>query len=217
MRRLIAIAIPTLLVLTLTNICHAQLAVGIRGGLNISSLAGDVATDSKTGILAGAFVGIPLKNNWGIQPEISYVQKGAKREFLETTGGSTTETTKLDYIELQIPIGVDLPVENENINPRLYAGPTVALALSCEEVERAEPSGTESSSDCKDDIKTYDFGLVFGFGVELGSGRNAFIADLRYDVGIANINDAVDDEGNRVRVSNKNRSTQLLVGYRRKL
>jgi hypothetical protein len=50
---------------------------------------------------------------------------------------------------------------------------------------------------------------VFGVGVELGSGPGAFLADLRYDYGIADINDTGDN------ISKKNRSIQLSFGYRR--
>jgi hypothetical protein len=104
-----------------------------------------------------------------------------------------------------LPIGINLAVESESAQPRLYAGPTLGFALSCE----VKPDTDEPPSDCKDNIKSTDFGLVFGIGVELGSGPGAFLADLRYDYGIADINDTEDD------ITNRNRSLQLLIGYRR--
>lgn len=211
MRKLFSISTAASLLMMLTNIGHAQLAVGVRGGLNISKLAGDVITESKVGLIAGAFVGIGLSGNWGMQPELSYVQKGTKREV---QGGELTGTTKLDYLELQVPINVDLPVKSERFNPRLQAGPTFAAALSCK-VEETGPSDTESE-DCMDDIESYDIGIVLGFGLDIGSGPGAFIADIRYNIGLTNINDAVDEEGNPEPFALKNRSTQLLVGYRRK-
>jgi hypothetical protein len=208
MKRLFATAIPALLVLTLASVGHAQLAVGVRAGLSYSSLGGDVKTDSKTGFMAGAFAGIGISGNWGIQPEISYVQKGAKIEGIDPgTAETQTITTKLDYIELQLPVDVDLPVESESVNPRLYAGPTFGIALSCK-VESDAPE--DQPVDCKDDVKSTDYGLVFGIGVELGSGPGAFVADLRYDMGLANINDAGSDP-----TTSKNRGIQILIGYRR--
>ncbi len=210
MKRLIATATPALLVLMLANVGHAQLSVGVRGGLNFSKLTGDIRTDSRTGFMAAAFAGIGISGNWGIQPEISYVQKGAKIEGIDPgTAETQTITTKLDYIELQLPVDVDLPVENESITPRLYAGPTIGLALSCK-VE--SDTSNDPAVDCKEDVKTYDFGLVLGVGVELGSGPGAFIADLRYLVGFANINDAGEDP-----TTSKNRGIQILVGYRRNI
>jgi hypothetical protein len=108
-------------------------------------------------------------------------------------------------VELLLPVGIDLAVESESVQPRLYAGPALGFALSCE----VKSDTGDPPSDCKDNIKSSDFGLVFGVGVELGSGPGAFLADLRYDYGIADINDTGDD------ISNKNRSIQLLIGYRR--
>jgi hypothetical protein len=208
MKRLIAIATPALLVLMLANIGHAQLAVGVRAGLSYANLGGDVKTDSKTGFMAGAFAGIGISGNFFLQPEVYYAQKGAKIEGFDlATGSPITTETSLDYIELQVPVGIDLSIENETVNPRAYAGPTLGFALRCEVV--TDPSD-DPPVDCKDSVKSYDFGIVFGIGVEFGSGPGAFVADLRYDLGLANINDA-----ERETVSNKNRAIQILIGYRR--
>lgn len=206
MLRLITITTPALLVLLLAASGQSQTAVGVRGGFSYSELAGEIKTDSKTGFLVGAFAGIGIAANWRIQPEISYIQKGAKVEGSDVaTGEPLTVTTDIDYLELLLPVGIDLAVEGETVQPRLYVGPTFAFALSCE----VDPDTGDPPRDCKDDIKSSDFGIVFGIGVELGSGPGAFLADLRYDYGIADINDTADN------ISNKNRSIQLLFGYRR--
>jgi hypothetical protein len=202
MPRLIRFATPVLLVLLLSSAVQGQVSVG----LSYSELAGEIKTDSKTGFMAGVFFGIGIAGSWGIMPEVSYVQKGAKVEGSDVaTGEPLSVTTDIDYVELLLPVGIDLAVESESVQPRLYAGPALGFALSCEVTSDAG----DPPSDCKDNIKSSDFGLVFGFGVELGSGPGAFLADLRYDYGIADINDTGDN------ISNKNRSIQLLIGYRR--
>ncbi|MGD8867779.1 MAG: porin family protein [Gemmatimonadales bacterium] len=206
MPRLISITTPALLVLLLAVSGHSQTSVGVRGGFSYSELAGEIKTDSKSGFLIGAFVGFGIAGNLGIRPEISYVQKGAKVEGSDlATGEPLSQTTDIDYFELLIPVGIDLAVEGETVQPRLYVGPTLGLALSCE----FDPDTGDPSQDCKDDFKSSDFGVVFGVGVELGSGPGAFLADLRYDYGIADINDTGDN------ISKKNRSIQLSFGYRR--
>lgn len=206
MPRLIPITTPALLVLLLASSGNAQLSVGVRGGFSYSELAGEIKTDSKSGFLVGAFVGIGIAGNWGIRPEIAYVQKGAKVEGSDAvTGEPLTQTWDFDYLELLLPVGIDLAVEGESVQPRLYVGPTLGLTLSCE----FDPDTGDPPQDCKDDFKSSDFGIVFGIGVELGSGPGAFLADLRYDYGIVDINDTGDN------VSRKNRSIQLSFGYRR--
>lgn len=207
MPRLIRLATPAALALLIASTAQAQMSVGLRGGLSYAELAGDqISTDPKTGFVAGAYVGIKISGNWVVMPEASYVQKGAKVEgFEEATGEPLTVTTDIDYVELLVPVGINLAVESESVQPRLYAGPTLGFALRC----KIDPDTGETPSDCKDSVKSTDFGLVFGIGVELGSGPGAFLADLRYDYGIADINDTEDD------ITNSNRSLQLLVGYRR--
>ena len=191
MKRLIALATPMLLALLPTGTVQAQISVGLRGGLSYSELSGEqINTDSKTGFMGGVYAGVKISNNWVIMPEVSYIQKGAKVEGADIgTGAPLTVTTDIDYVELLLPIGINFSVESESLQPRLYAGPTLGFALSCE----VKPDTDEPPSDCKDDIKSSDYGIVFGFGVELGSGLGAFLADLRYDYGIADINDTGDD------------------------
>ena len=173
--------------------------------MSLSESSGDVSTDLRTGCLVGAFVGLGIAGNSGIQPEISYVQKGASRKAVDPgTFETLTETTKLDYIELQVPVDIDIQIENRDITPRLYAGPTFGLALSCE-VETEGAAGPPV--DCKDNVKSYDLGLLVGLGVQLGAGPGAIVADLRYDLGILNVN-----EGS---ATQRNRSIQVLLGYQR--
>lgn len=206
MRRLIRIIAIAPLVLLLPSPLHAQISVGVHGGISYSEVAGGVKTDSKTGLLAGAFAGIGIVGNWGVRPEVAYIQKGFKVEGTDVlTGQPLTITTDIDYLEFLLPVGLDLAVEGEGVQPHLFAGPSFGFALSCE----VKPDTDEPPQDCKDNFKSSDFGIVFGIGVELGSGPGAFLANLRYDYGIADINDTGDT------ISNKNRSIQLAVGYRR--
>lgn len=207
MQKLFGLTLPALLLLLLSSAAQAQVSVGVRGGLSYSELVGaEINTDSKTGFMAGAYVGIQISGAWVVQPEVSYIQKGAKVQGSDIiTGEPLSVTTDIDYVELLLPVGIILAVESESVQPRLYAGPALGLALSCE----VKPDTEEPPSDCKDSIKSSDFGLVFGIGIELGSGPGAFLADLRYDYGIADINDTEDN------ITNKNRSIQLLIGYRR--
>lgn len=193
----------------------AQISLGVRGGVGFSQLAGEVQTNSRTRFVAGAFAGFGIAANYGLQPELDYAQKGAKTEseIVDPRGGLITlkQTTSLDYLELLVPAYVTIKVTNERVKPRIYAGPTFGLVLNCKvNVDRSvgEPLPT---ADCKDDVKSIDFGLVFGFGLALGAGPGKFAADLRYDLGLSNVSDLADDP------SKKNRSLQILVGYVREL
>ena len=226
MKRLITLTFVALLVTTTANRVSAQTSVGLRAGLNIAHLGPDLETDSRTGLLFGVFVGRDFGERLGIQVELDYSQKGAVKEFLvlDVGGGEATvgdQEIRLDYIELQVPIVYIIPMENKKVKPRIYAGPTLALELSCE--TEFEASGNSVTFGCEDEIdvgfgpepaftrtKTLDFGIVLGVGVELGEGAGAFTADIRYDTGLTNVNEFSPP-------LIKNRALQLLIGYLRRI
>jgi hypothetical protein len=214
MNRLIAATALTLLG-AMPVPAAAQLSLGFRTGLSYAHLAGDVNTDSRTRLAIGAFAGLRVVANVDLQAEVSYSQKGARtdsRVFDPVEGPIRIEqTTSLDYVELQVPLGLTIPVKDERVRPRVYVGPAAALVVNCKIETDVTPGSSPPPADCRDDTKSLDFGVVFGIGLEYGRGPGAFIADIRYDVGFTNISDIPDDP------SKKNRSLQLLVGYVRHL
>lgn len=73
-----------------------KVTFGIKGGVNISNVYDskqqDFDTNSKLGLAAGVFLGLPLSTYVGIQPELLYSQRGYKEtgslfdsEFTRTT------------------------------------------------------------------------------------------------------------------------------------
>lgn len=138
-------------------------------------------------------------------------------------------TNDLDYVELQVPIAVMIPARRTAVRARVYAGPSVALEVKCRSdlsaaVQSFSPTGTplarvstSTSGGCEDEIgrlggplftatKRLDFGLIFGAGVDVGVGRGALTGDLRYDFGLADIQDGT---GGTIR----NRAFEVLFGY----
>ena len=93
---------------------------GVKGGVSFSTLSADssenVDLDSRTGIVAGAFVTWPIAEHVGLQLEGLYAQKGAAFDQSGVTG-----TTKLDYFEVPLLAGrVHGPVAfGRNIPPVL--------------------------------------------------------------------------------------------------
>src|SRR5687767_3367523 len=88
--------------LALTSSGFAQgLTGGVKLGLNVASLdiedEDDVEFKSKTGIIAGAFVGVRVNDMFSIQPEFLFSQKGASLE-----GGGEEGTIKLDFFEIPV-------------------------------------------------------------------------------------------------------------------
>lgn len=108
-----------LALLFLTIVCSAQSLIpikyGIKAGLNfsslnISSIEGVQPTDnsSQIGIAAGFIVHIPLSDEWFINPEVLYLQKGTSfnyafthdHELNQRDEYKTNNQLTLSYVEL---------------------------------------------------------------------------------------------------------------------
>lgn len=219
------VALLTLALATMP--AHAQsLEIGGRLGPTITTLAGDGDADSKLGISIGGFAGYRLAERVTIYGELSFVRKGYSSEgfFISDAGGGVVEettldwTAHLDYLELQVPLAVMLSTGGR-LQPRLYAGPSLALELGCgwSLAERSVfvSGGTvigseesETTGACGDEdiqTKAVDIGILLGGGLDIPIGGGALTADVRYNLGLIDI-----DQSD---VTSRNRAFQVLLGY----
>ena len=147
--------------------------LGIKGGLNISNLMGDVEDVAiRTSIHAGLVAEIIVSDNFSIQPELLYSGQGASATF---EGGGRF---KLDYITLPVlakfPIAKSLSIET---------GPQVGFLISGKYKDN-------DSNDKIEDVKTIDFGLNAGLNYEL---NNGVFFQARYNLGLTDIGVAGDN------------------------
>jgi hypothetical protein len=191
-----------------------EVTLGLKGGLNLSSLSvddpadPDLDFDNQIDFLAGAFVQFGIGRIFALQPEVLYSQRGAKSRGIDPA-------TKLNQNYNEIPrlLMARLSSRESPIYPLLYAGPTVAFPTRCRVTE--EGGGTSESFDCDDPqadgalepTKT-DFGLVFGGGFEILYSRLTIQLDARYNFGLTNLNDSADAE----QVSVKLRTWSFMLG-----
>jgi hypothetical protein len=85
-----------------SGVVYAQPSFGIKGGLNLSNLSIEDASDKNmiTGLHAGVFLNLPVTKVFSIQPELLFSQKGTKWE----TGGSLADIeAKLKQSYVDIP------------------------------------------------------------------------------------------------------------------
>jgi hypothetical protein len=176
-----------------------NMSAGVQGGVSLANVGGDVeGTDSKLGFAGGLFFALGLHEYFALQFQAQYVQKGAKEDFL-----GETFKTKIDYIELLVPLTLTIPIENSPIGPRIYAGPTVAFNVSSKVT-----NGT--TEDFKDITSAVDYGVFFGGGVDFMVGSGAIMLDVWYNLGLGNVNDDTDSDTFSV----KNQVWQFMAGYR---
>lgn len=163
--------------------------LGIKGGLNVANLMGDIDDVSiRTSVNIGLLAEIIVTDKFSVQPELLYSGQGAT----STSDNPLLGRLKLDYILL--PVLAKFPIAG---GLSFEAGPQLGFLVSSK-------NKTNDSNDKIEDLKTMDFGLDAGLEYEL---KNGVIFQGRYNLGLTNINDASDNS----RISNG--VIQLSVGY----
>lgn len=164
---------------------------GIKGGLNISNLIGDIQdTSIRTSVHLGVLSEIIVSDHFSIQPEILYSGQGFSGR--DTPGFSRS---KYDYINLpvlaKIYVAEKLSVE---------AGPQIGFLLSAKE-------RTTDDNITIPNQKAVDFGLNLGLAYDL---KNGVFFQSRYNLGLSNVNSGPTSNG----VKYANSVIQLSVGVR---
>lgn len=175
----------TLLVLMLLAVISGSPAYagktsfGIKAGLNMSNAAGvpegwNESIEWKTGFTGGAFVNHAMSDNFSLQPELLFTQKGF--------GGSLID----DVVELALSLNYfELPIlakytfsSGKKFRPAIFAGPSFAY---CSSSELAVSAWIFSADiDFSSLTHTTDFGIVLGGGFDYETGGGALIFDARF-------------------------------------
>ncbi len=181
------IIIPAFLLLSAGAFAQAQVAVGVKGGLNFAKLDGtsaDGTFKNRTGYHFGAF-GLIKLSKIGIQPEILFSQQGSK---IKTNTGDFDA----NFSYINIPVLIKL-YTIAGIN--LQAGPQFGF-LSRAEID---------DQNVKDSFKKSDISLALGAGWDLPFGLTV---DARYNLGLSKIDDTATAD------KIKNQVWQISVGYK---
>lgn len=154
---------------------NAQAELGLKGGVNFSSLMGDTNGQLKfrTGYIFGLVAEIETSSSTAIQPEILYSSQGLKFDG-RIDGTSYDDSFKLDY--LNIPIVFKYYI-SEGFS--FETGPQVGFLLSSKAVD-----GSIDSDDLNDNLTTASFDWLIGFGYKF---ENGFNVNARYTGGFTNI------------------------------
>ncbi len=195
----------------------AQIHLGLVGDLNLAQQSTDVALVKdymKTLVRPGfgALVELAVDDNLSFVSEPMYLGKGAKASA-SVAGVEGSVKLKLAYIE--VPLFVKYALGKSGPRPYILAGPTIGFKTSAKAVGSISGlgdllgiSGGEAEMDVSDRVKSSDFGLGVGGGVQLplssNSGARAFL-EAQYVIGLENI-DATGTE------TTKNKGFQIRAG-----
>ena len=175
---------------------------GVKGGLNIANLSGDIEDNSsKVGFHVGGFVEIKVSDKFSVQPELLFSTQGTK---VEESGNNFSSKSTLNLSYLNIPVMAKYYVA-EGFS--LEAGPQIGFLTAAKADFTTTQSGITVSGDedVKDSFESIDFGVNFGAGYDFTKNLSA---GLRYNLGLANIAKDSGDE----KISNNVLSVSL--GYK---
>lgn len=151
---------------------------GIKAGSNfaVQSKTGDLYNneDIKTGFNVGAFGNLSLSENFKLQTEVNYNQKGSEYENI---------TNYYEY--LTVPILAKVSVGKSFRTPLhfdLYAGPYAGFLLNAE----TEISGSENNQtiDNKENTNDTEVGLMGGFSIIYPLNDSHIFLDFRLGLGL---------------------------------
>ena len=167
---------------------HKELNWGFNGGVSISSVRFNNPSINQNKLLQGVG-GISIRyiseNNFGIQGEINFSQRGWTEMHPDSL--DIHYTRALDYIEFPVLTHIYFNV-GKRFRTVLNLGPQVGWLLK----ERTK-TNIDTSSDNIPPYYTqkvqrpFDWGLCFGGGVELRTGSGNFVLDGRYYYGLSDI------------------------------
>ncbi|MCX6580923.1 MAG: porin family protein [Candidatus Aminicenantes bacterium] len=162
---------------------------GVKGGFNLSKFYSvePAGMDQKylAGFQVGLFKGFNISPSVQIQPEIFYIQKGSKVTMMIDTVEAIAKI-RISYFEIPLLFKFNLKPDTA-VNPYLIAGPYVAFRSKA--TLTVEAMGQSEKEDIKEDVKSTDFGIIGGGGVEfkMGDMLKCILVEIRYELGLVNI------------------------------
>lgn len=164
---------------------HAQssTAFGAKlGWVNSGFLGEDTNNqDKKPGMNAGLFLNITSDNGIiGFQPEVLYTLKSSSFQ-----AAKLKEEYKLSYLKTPLLLKASVPISS--FRPNVFAGPYASFKL--DETYTYTDLLTGVSVEESNNTKSIDYGIVFGGGIDFDLGSVLLTSDVRYDLGLQELED----------------------------
>jgi opacity protein-like surface antigen len=160
------------------GVANAQtgIKVGLKGGFNGSTFSGadSKGSEYKAGFAAGGFVNFGVSDNFSIQPELLYSQKGASIDGVPygsgTTGG-TNGTFKSTLGYLDVPIMFRYNIGEDGKGFFVEVGPQGSFVIHRRDFTEDSGGKQVGSSDTSTDpLNKVVLGYVGGLGYQITSG-----------------------------------------------
>ncbi|GAB3959236.1 porin family protein [Spirosoma harenae] len=175
-----ALAIGAFILTSVDAKAQSNARVGLKGGLNASSLfydsQGATSKNERIGFHVGVFAQAPVGEFFAIQPELLYMTKGASATY-DVIGFTGRNTFKLNYAELPVLATFKLGQAVE-----LQAGPYVSYLVNSNLTSNGE-FGNGTSAINRDNFNKVDYGIAGGLNLYFGKA----LIGARYEQGLQQI------------------------------
>ncbi|OIQ22377.1 porin family protein [Lacinutrix sp. MedPE-SW] len=185
-----------------------QIQLGVKGGVNSSTISGDDFgdPDSRTSFNAGLVAEIPISERLSFQPEVFYSGQGFDVQEIDQDNAFDTDDNieyQLDYI--QVPLLLKAYVVK---GLSVEAGPQFGFKIHEEFDSQPTSDGGDIEIDSDDSyVKDFDTSVAVGASYKFDNG---FFLSGRYNIGVTDIfDDGTPFEG----VDAKNNVWQFGVGF----
>ena len=172
---------------------YTRPAAGVEVGYSRTDLAlgggGNLLT-SRQGAITGAYLQFPLHDIFAIRPELLFSLKGGSTVATIAGQGDANIDIELAYIELPVLFRVSFPTGS--IRPVLFGGPALAIQIGCDFSFSFDSSRSTCGQDSLNNVRSWDFGLVAGGGVEKRLRRATIALEARYTAGTRSILEGVE-------------------------
>lgn len=179
-----------------------QMRAGVKGGLNVSNLYVDEVDDenARFGFNVGFYGQILSSDVFAIQPELLFSTKGSKIEY---GGNFFDQTVKYNLSYLDLPV---LAVFKLGEDAEIHVGPYIGYLLGAN-ISHDGDLGSGTDDIDRDHLKSFDYGLSGGFGLNFGSLQ----VGARYNYGLAKLADS--DAAELLIGDSKNSVAQVYVAF----
>jgi Outer membrane protein beta-barrel domain len=166
---------------------HAQIHVGLQGGVTLGDLVIDTDTGSedvnrRSGAVAGLLVDYPVSPHVQLAVGGRLTQKGGTLP----QGGGVDALARLSYAEVPLFVRL-LPSAEGRVRPYLSAGGYLAFEASCD--LQLDGGGQVVDVGCEEAAarKKTDHGFLFGVGAQFDFGSVGMVLGADYALGLRNI------------------------------
>jgi opacity protein-like surface antigen len=166
-----------------------KLSWGGEAGLTLGKLSGSVESgESKKihpGFRIGGFLEYPVQEMFALDAGLLFNVKGVKVENVPIDETTAKVTENLNYLSIPVLAKVKFAA-GSSAAPYIFAGPQLGILLQAK--DKTEPTGGGSTEvDVKDSIKSTEFGIDLGAGLEFPLSDMTGRIEGGYDLGLTDI------------------------------